>query len=158
MTNENSPAIVVIDDDEHHLDFVVTLLKRAHYRCVGFTSGRQALAHIGENAAELVITDIFMPEMDGFELLRAIRQDHPEIAVVTLSGEGRMTQNFYLKCAQNLGAIAALRKPFEPENLYAIVNQFMSRDRDRSAPKVAKLRPRIGRGRPHRNHDRGGVT
>ena len=158
MTNENSRAIVVIDDDEHHLDFIVTLLKRAHYRCVGFTSGREALAHIRQHPTELVITDIFMPEMDGFELLNAIRRDHPDIAVVTLSGEGRMTQNFYLKCAQNLGAIAALRKPFEAENLYAIVNQYMSRERGRLAPKAAKPRPRMGRSRPSRDHDQGGVT
>jgi CheY-like chemotaxis protein len=127
MTKLQSLPVVVIDDDAEHLAYVTTLLTRMGHGCLGFTNARNALAYLEKNRAELVITDIFMPEMDGFELLRALRTKYPDVAVVTLSGEGRMTMDFYLECARHLGAVAALRKPFAPDALRQIVEQHATR-------------------------------
>jgi len=120
--------IVAIDDDEEHLAYVTTLVTRMGRHCVGFANAREAIAFMKGNRVELVITDIFMPDMDGFELLRALSTAFPEVGVVTLSGEGRMTKDFYLECAQHLGAVAALRKPLDPDALRRIVEQFASGD------------------------------
>jgi len=131
--------VVVIDDDAEHLAYVTTLLTRTGYSCLGFSSARDALAYLDKNRTGLVITDIFMPEMDGFELLRALHAKYPDVAVVTLSGEGRMTKDFYLECARHLGAVAALRKPFEPHALSQIVEQHMARNGDKTSdPKAGK--------------------
>lgn len=125
MSQDRPSRIIVIDDDAEHLAFVTTLLSRARYDCAGFTSAQHALAYLRTNPADLVITDIFMPEMDGFELLRVIRDAFPDIAVVTLSGDGLVDKDFYLKCSTHLGAIATLRKPFEPEELRAVVARLL---------------------------------
>jgi DNA-binding NtrC family response regulator len=124
MDTEHSSSIVVIDDDIDHLSYVTTLLTRAGYACVSFSNARDALAHMKLNQAALVVTDIFMPDMDGFELLRALHRVLPAVPVVTLSGEGRMTKDFYLECAEHLGAVATLRKPFDPEALCLIVARY----------------------------------
>jgi len=130
MTANPKPRIVVIDDDSQHLVYVTTLLTRAHYHSVGFTSARQALAFMEENTVDLVITDIFMPDMDGFELMRAIRSRFPDITVVTLSGDALIEKDFYLKCSTHLGAVATLKKPFEPETLRAMVARLLPRAPD----------------------------
>lgn len=127
MSATAKPRILVIDDDSQHLVYVTTVLTRAHYYAVGFTSARQALSYMEENTVDLVITDIFMPDMDGFELLRAIRSRFPAVAVMTLSGDTPIEKDFYLKCATHLGAIASLKKPFEPETLRAMIAQFLPR-------------------------------
>ena len=141
MTKLQSLPIVAIDDDEEHLAYVTALLARTGRDSLGFTSARDAIAFMKENPVELVITDIFMPDMDGFELLRALSAAFPHVAVVTLSGEGRMTKDFYLECAQHLGAVAALRKPFDPDALTRIVEQFAPREaaapRSRKSPKAS---------------------
>jgi DNA-binding NtrC family response regulator len=142
MTKPQSSTVVVIDDDAEHLAYVTSLLTRTGHNCLGFTNARNALAYLAQNVAELVVTDIFMPDMDGFELLRALRTKYPAVAVVTLSGEGRMTTDFYLECAQHLGAVAALRKPFEPDTLCQIVEQHVTRNGDRTNdPKAGKQPP-----------------
>jgi len=127
MSASPKPRIVVIDDDSQHLVYVTTVLTRAHYHSVGFTRARQALSFIEENAVDLVITDIFMPDMDGFELLRAIRDRFPAMPVVTLSGDAPIEKDFYLKCSTHLGAVASLKKPLEPATLRATVSQLLSR-------------------------------
>lgn len=141
MTKLQSFPIVAIDDDEEHLAYVTALLTRFGRTSRGFTNARDAIAFMKENRVELVITDIFMPDMDGFELLRALSAAFPHVAVVTLSGEGRMTKDFYLECAQHLGAVAALRKPFDPDALFQVVERFASLD-------DVPLRNRKGRGAP----------
>jgi DNA-binding NtrC family response regulator len=127
MTKTAPSRIVIIDDDSQHLAYLTTLLMRAGYHAVGFTSAQDALADIRTHSADLVITDLFMPDMDGFELLRAIRGLFPAMPVVTLSGDGLMERDFYLKCSTHLGAVASLTKPFEPEELRGLVARLVSR-------------------------------
>src|SRR5579862_5705808 len=126
MASRPRAHIIAIDDDVEHLLYVTTLLTRANYDCASFTNTRSALAHMRERHVDLVIADLFMPEMDGFETLAAIRQVFPDVAVLILSGCGRMEEDFYLECAKHLGAVAVLKKPFEPEELRAIVSRTLS--------------------------------
>jgi DNA-binding NtrC family response regulator len=126
MTQNPVSRVVVIDDDSQHLAYLTTLLMRAGHHAVGFTSAQDALADIQAHSADLVITDLFMPDMDGFELLRAIRGLFPAMPVVTLSGDGLMEKDFYLKCSTHLGAVASLTKPFEPQELHALVARLVA--------------------------------
>ena len=119
--------IVVIDDDPDYLMFVTTLLARGAYSHVGFTRAQEALDYMRANPVALVITDLFMPDMDGFEALKVIAQDFPSIHVITMSGQQAMGKDFYLDCAKHLGAIASLKKPFEPEALRALVAEALRR-------------------------------
>jgi DNA-binding NtrC family response regulator len=138
MTKPESLPVVIIDDDSEHLAYVTALVTRMGHGCLGFTNAREALAYLDKNRTELVITDIFMPDMDGFELLRALSTKFPDVAVVTLSGEGRMTKDFYLECARHLGAVAALRKPFDPDALRGIVEQHTTPGRGGTGDREAR--------------------
>lgn len=125
MSEQEPSPIIVVDDDFEHLTMVSALLTHAGYHCLSFSSACDARNYIDQNPVDLVITDIFMPDMDGFEMLRTIREVRPGVAVITVSGEGRMPNVFYLECAMQLGAVAALRKPFDPNALIAIVTRHV---------------------------------
>jgi CheY-like chemotaxis protein len=108
--------VVLIDDQRDHLAFMTTLLRRHGYTCVGFAAARDALGYIDAHRVDLVIADVFMPDMDGFELLRVLQRRSVPIPVLTLSGGDRRGRgDFFLKCTRLLGAVAALKKPFEVE-------------------------------------------
>jgi DNA-binding response OmpR family regulator len=69
--------IVLVDDHPEHLDYLATLLRRAGYRGAAFNRAAPALCHLKRYPPRLVITDVFTPEKDGFEVLQAVRDIFP---------------------------------------------------------------------------------
>lgn len=107
--------VVLIDDDSDSLDYLTALLSRHDIPCAAFWRSEDALAYIRTHPVAVVVTDIFMPEVDGVQLIAAIRDCHPEVAVIAMSGY----QESYLRCMRALGAAASLRKPVDPAVLVA---------------------------------------
>ena len=118
--------ILVIDDD----DLVLASLRvqlEANDHCV-FTAdcGRAGIAMVSEGAFDVVICDVFMPEMDGFETIRAIHERDPDVPVIVISGftfrDTSVPTPDFLSMATALGAACSLRKPFRPQELMRAVN------------------------------------
>lgn len=110
---------------------MTTLLRRHGYDSVGFASARAALEHIETHKVDLVIADVFMPDMDGFELLRILQRRALPIPVVTLSGgDRRGLGDFFLTCTRRLGAVAALKKPIDIERLLGVLDCWVPLDRN----------------------------
>jgi len=90
-------------------------------------------AHNGEEAinsyrlepADLVITDLFMPEKDGLELIRELRSLYPDAKIIAISGGEHRNTGIYLRAAQALGASRTLAKPFSTEELLAAVRDAL---------------------------------
>ncbi|MCC7410630.1 MAG: sigma 54-interacting transcriptional regulator [Gammaproteobacteria bacterium] len=97
-------------------------LRKAGFAVVTAGSGRDALARIGENAPHLVITDLFMDEMDGMALLTEIHRHNPLLPVVMLSGQARIPDAVK---ATHLGSLAFLTKPVDRNDLIAQVNRVL---------------------------------
>ncbi len=126
---------------------LTTLLKRAHYDCLGFATARNALAFMSEHEVDLIIADVFMPEMDGFELLRVIHRGFPMMPVITLSGGGsRLSGDFFLDCTERLGAVAALKKPLDVFTLMTLLDRWapLSDEFDAKNEKTSAARAAIG--------------
>lgn len=125
MDSSERATIVVIDDDKDYLAFLVALLSRAGYDCQGFIQARKALEHIEVAPAALVVTDIFMPETDGIEVLGAIRRTSPGTPVIALSGANDRYRRIYLEAMQALGATFELNKPIDPARLLGMVESCL---------------------------------
>jgi CheY-like chemotaxis protein len=126
MADTLRETIVVIDDDPHHLQFVVALLERAGYVAVGFSNAESALAEIDELAPSLIVTDIFMPHVDGFDVLRRAKTRTPPIPVVAMSGKTSGGQGtLYLDSMRLLGAIAAFVKPVVGRELVGTIDYIL---------------------------------
>ncbi|MDX8398748.1 MAG: response regulator [Gallionellaceae bacterium] len=91
------------------------------FDCHAVGDGREALEYLLKNSVELIITDIIMPDVEGIGLILSVSENYPELPVIAISGGGRIGTPEYLDMACELGAVHALRKPFENEELIAAV-------------------------------------
>jgi two-component system chemotaxis response regulator CheY len=117
--------LLVIEDDPDLLAVMVRVLTRAGYDVEGAASGTKGLAFAEASQLSLVLTDIIMSDMDGIEVLLALRKRRPDVPVVAVSGGGKLPGAEFLDLASRLGAAATLCKPFSPEELLAIVQQTL---------------------------------
>jgi CheY-like chemotaxis protein/anti-sigma regulatory factor (Ser/Thr protein kinase) len=81
-------TVLVVDDLATQRQLAGGLLKRAGYEVDFANNGKEALAKLAQRPADLVVTDLLMPEMDGLELLRAVRCLHPTIPVILMTAAG----------------------------------------------------------------------
>ena len=117
--------ILVVDDDVAVQMTVRLLLERAGHSVVTAGDGRKGLALCQTGDFDLLFLDIFMPGMDGFETMRMVRQQRPQIPIIVISGRPVSseadTAPDFLTMATKLGAISSLQKPFRPADLLAAV-------------------------------------
>jgi CheY-like chemotaxis protein len=113
-----------VDDDAAVQMTVRLLLERAGHSVVTADDGRKGLALCQTGDFDLLFLDIFMPGMDGFETMRMVRQQRPQIPIIVISGRPVSTEEDapdFLTMATKLGAISSLQKPFRPADLLAAV-------------------------------------
>ena len=118
------PRILVIDDDTAVRPTVRVLLERAGDEIAEAGDGKEASPLIA--GADLVITDLLMPEVDGVDLIGMIRRDGHKVPVIAMSGGGKVDSKSYLEVAKALGAYATIAKPFELEHLLATVRDALA--------------------------------
>ncbi len=117
MATENR-SILVVDDEPDIVITVAQLLHREGYRVASAPDGKKAVALLGEQAFDVILTDLFMPDFDGAQLIMIARQCQPKAVIVAMSGGGAyMTPNEALAMARRLGAAAVLAKPFGRDEL-----------------------------------------
>lgn len=113
--------ILVIDDDALVRESIRLALQNAKHAVPEACDGRQALDVLRDHSVDLVISDIMMPELDGIELILAMRERHPDLRLIAISGGGRKGNIDYLPMAQKLGASVILPKPFTPKQLLSAI-------------------------------------
>ncbi len=111
--------ILLIDDSPSILHMLKEWLLAAGHRVTVQNSGLHIGRLLRTTHLDLVITDIYMPDVDGMQLLFLIRKDHPKLPCIAMSSaEGAFN---LLGAARQLGAVAALRKPFTEDTLLTAV-------------------------------------
>jgi two-component system, chemotaxis family, chemotaxis protein CheY len=126
-------SILVVDDSDSVREMLVSTLTAAGHAVVSADHGRSAITALRQQPADLLITDIYMPELDGIELMLALRQQSsgtPIIAMSSKIGAGDM-----LRSARCLGARQTLIKPFTSEELFRAIDSILNPDHpQRSSP------------------------
>src|SRR4051812_17307984 len=116
--------ILVIDDNSDIRDTLRWLLEGEGYLVSVAANGAEGLRLQRNQPADIVVTDIFMPEQDGIETLWKFREEFPNVPIVVMSGGGAARGTDYLSVARELGAEKALRKPLDPQELIDVVGQI----------------------------------
>ena len=112
-------TILLIDDDEQVRTLGKIDLEFAGYHFVSADSGKRALRLLEHQEVDLILVDIFMPDMDGLQVIQALRKTQPTTKIIAITaGEG--VRN-YLDMAQCLGASDSLQKPFTRQELLNVV-------------------------------------
>jgi len=106
------PLVLVVDDSRSSQEFIAELLLRRGYRVLTANDGREALNLARAENFDLVITDIFMPNMDGLELLVALRELQPTTPRIAVTAGIIGASEPFLNAAAAFGATATFLKPF----------------------------------------------
>jgi CheY-like chemotaxis protein len=119
--------IILVDDDADQRLALRLALEHAGYGVREAAHGAEALALQRERPSPILITDIFMPESDGFEAIAAFRREFPQTKIVAISGGGQRAKHDYLSAAKLMGVEATLQKPFEVETLLETLQMLQKR-------------------------------
>jgi DNA-binding NtrC family response regulator len=120
--------ILVIDDDVSIRELLRQVLEREDHAVSEAADGHQAMLQTQESRFDLIITDILMPERDGFEVIRQVTRRNPQVKIIALSGGGAYLGLEVLDTAKDFGAVEALAKPFDVDQLLHIVKDCCPRD------------------------------
>lgn len=123
------PRILVVEDDGPFRQMVRKILERAGYDVEEAKDGNAALVRFREQASDLVITDLVMPDKEGIETIMELRSVDPEVKIIAMSGGGRLKPEVTLAMARGLGARLTLAKPFSPQDLLGAVAEVLGGSR-----------------------------
>ena len=127
------PRILVVDDDPLVCKAIEVFLERNNFEVVVADGGEEGLRALEGTAFDLMIVDIFMPHMRGFESIRIFHERAPTIPLIAMSGYAFANLNApapdFLRMALELGASRCLRKPFTPAALKMAIDECLSEAR-----------------------------
>jgi CheY-like chemotaxis protein len=116
--------ILLIDDEPQIVALLTEVLAHHGHHVMAAADGRAGLRLIAEHHPDLVITDIFLPEIDGLEVIWRLR-DEPGLQVIALSGGGQLGDLQFLKHARLFGAIRTMAKPLDLDALVRVVDELL---------------------------------
>ncbi len=117
--------ILLIDDDEPFRTMLRLTLIHFGHTVIEACNGKQGLDLFPQANADLVITDIVMPEKEGIEVLMELKKLQPSVKVIAMSGGCRNRSGSYLQIAKVLGASKVLAKPFSNADLLTAINELL---------------------------------
>jgi CheY-like chemotaxis protein len=133
MKGKAMASILVVDDEEEVGEVIRRVLERAGFEVTVVTTAAAGMQHVDRQAPDVVITDVIMPKVHGIELIKTLRQLHPRIRVIAISGGGSfgplaykpdaISTHAFLAAARDAGAAEMLTKPFDMDDLLAAVRR-----------------------------------
>lgn len=118
--------ILLIDDDDSVRYTLKLMLERGKFEVEEATNGQNGFEKFKQSNYDLVITDVFMPEKDGLELVKDLKKFSPTAKVIVISGNHEQPQ-LYLKVAALMQADATLQKPFSMQKLLETVELVLGK-------------------------------
>lgn len=119
--------ILVVDDDENIRLLMQRILEDSGHQVSHFSDGYYALANVSEHSHQVAIVDLFMPVVDGLELIPKLAAAAPDMRIVAMSGGGTAAQaTNLLKAAESFGAATTLMKPFSIADVRDLVDDLLS--------------------------------
>lgn len=120
--------ILVIDDEPYILMMLKKMLEKVGHEVDMAVNGEEGMELFNKYHADLIITDIVMPEKEGLETIRELKKKHPELKVIAISGGGRVDSKEYLDSARLFGASRIFKKPFKQKEIIGAVEELLSED------------------------------
>jgi CheY-like chemotaxis protein len=138
------PRVLVVDDDPLVCMAIEVYLDRHDFQVTIADGGETGLRALESSSFDLMIVDIFMPHMRGFESIRVFHERAPRIPLIAMSGYAFANVNSpapdFLRMALELGASRCLRKPFAPSALLSAINECLAEARARPSDTALQAR------------------
>jgi len=121
---EEALRILIVDDEEELVSALVERLNLRAFQAAGATSGTEALEYLSTTPCDVVLLDVKMPGLGGLELIKRIKQNHPDLEVILLTGHGSKQD---ADQGMELGAFDYLMKPVKIDDLVRILLEAAAR-------------------------------
>ncbi|MGA2692059.1 MAG: response regulator [Opitutaceae bacterium] len=118
--------ILLVDDDDLFRRMLALILTKLGYEVREACNGKEAIKLFDDSAPDVVLTDLIMPEKEGLETIAEIRQSHPHVKIIAMSGGGRVSAVDHLRVAKAMGADQILAKPFSNEAVAAALEMVLN--------------------------------
>lgn len=118
--------VLIVDDEEMVRMVIANTLRKVGITVEEAENGRAAVLRFQENPADVVITDIIMPEQEGIETIIELKRISPTVKIIAISGGGRVGTTDYLEIARDFGAIRTFTKPFDRMKMLEAVYECLT--------------------------------
>lgn len=117
--------ILIIDDEPQIRSMLKLMLERDGYEVAEAPDGREGIKIHRQNPADLIITDLIMPNKDGIGMIIELKKEFPDVKIIAMSGGGLNKPEGYLKGAKKLGAACTLTKPIDRDQLLRAIKDVL---------------------------------
>ena len=117
--------ILIIDDEQQIRSMLRLMLEREGYEVVEASDGIEGIKAYRQKPADLIITDLIMPNKDGIGMIIDLHKEYPDVKIIAMSGGGLNKPDGYLKGAKKLGAACTLTKPIDREKMLRAVKNIL---------------------------------
>lgn len=123
------PHILIVDDDGDLRQMLERLLVLKGHTVSSAGNGRSAIGIVENQTIDLVLTDILMPDMDGYELIGALRKQPVSPRIIAMSGgSGRLDSDYLLRMARSMKADKLLEKPLNLAEIDGVIAEVLGRE------------------------------
>ena len=126
-------SILIIDDEPQIRSMIRLILERSGYTVIEASDGIEGIRRFREKPADLIITDLIMPNKDGIGMIIELKKEFPDVKIVAMSGGGLNRPEGYLRGAQKLGAACTLSKPINRQELLRVVRDTLTSESETPA-------------------------
>ncbi len=125
--------ILLVEDDDLVRDMLVQMLSRANHEVESAANGDEATEILRKIKPDIMVTDIIMPKKSGITLISEVRQMHPDMEIIAISGGGRLDPTGYLDLSETLGASVSFEKPIDKAALLMAIDLLVHGQKGRSS-------------------------
>ena len=128
--------ILIIDDESQIRSMLRLMLERVGYEVIEAADGMEGIRQYRDNPADLIITDLIMPNKDGIGMIIELKKEFPKVKIIAMSGGGVNRPEGYLDGAKKLGATRTLTKPIDRDEMLSAVRETLKDDTASAEPSI----------------------
>lgn len=117
--------ILLVEDDDLVRDMLTQVLQRANHQVIIAANGEEATEYLKKDAPDIMVTDIIMPKKSGITLISEVKNRHPNLEIIAISGGGRLDPAGYLDLSESLGASVSFEKPIDNTALLMAIDLLL---------------------------------
>jgi two-component system response regulator (stage 0 sporulation protein F) len=117
--------ILLVEDDDLVRDMLAQVLTRAGHEVASAANGDDATEALKKIEPDIMVTDIIMPKKSGITLISEVKNKHPNMEIIAISGGGRLDPTGYLDLSESLGAAVSFEKPVDKAALLMAIDLLL---------------------------------
>lgn len=123
--------ILLVEDDDLVRDMLSQVLTRASHDVITAANGEEAVTQLKQHEPDIMVTDIIMPKKSGITLISEVKEKHPHMEIIAISGGGRLDPTGYLDLSESIGASVSFEKPVDKTALLMAIDLLLQGNREK---------------------------